>query len=94
MTNLLPARRVRPLAKHRKRSAKGNEIPAKSGEFFYLDDDGNRQDASLHNEILDNPEAEAAVLEDARERMRKEGWSEKDIARLWGDPCRKTRTRK
>jgi hypothetical protein len=64
----------------------GKGLPAKSGEFFYLDDDGNRQDASLHDEILDNPEAEAAVLEGTRERMRKAGWSEKDIARLWGDP--------
>lgn len=34
---------------------------AESGELFYIDGDGKRQDASLHADMLDNnPEADAA----------------------------------
>ena len=29
-----------------------------SDEFFYLDDNGKRSDAALHDEILDNPRAD------------------------------------
>ncbi|MCZ2074048.1 MAG: hypothetical protein LC130_03500 [Bryobacterales bacterium] len=31
------------------------------GELFYVDKDGNKQDAELHEEILNNPEADLAV---------------------------------
>ncbi len=43
----------------------------KSDEFFYVDKDGNRQDASLHEEILAgiSPEGEHAILMDTYNRM-------------------------
>lgn len=33
----------------------------RKGELFYVDKDGNKKDAELHDEILNNPKADMAV---------------------------------
>lgn len=37
-----------------------------SNEMFYVDEDGKKQDAELHEEMLDNPEADAYFREVSR----------------------------
>jgi hypothetical protein len=58
-----------------------------SNEFFYLDENGEKQDALLHNEILDYPEAEAAfAAERIRDAVLKRGMTLEHAMKLYGDP--------
>ena len=56
------------------------------GEFFYLDENGKKSDAALHEEMLNiGPEAEARLLNEARQRAREGGMSEEVIRDLYPD---------
>ena len=52
--------------------------------FFYVDRDGKKQDASLHQELLDSPEAEEAIARAAIERQLEAGMSLEDAVLLYG----------
>jgi hypothetical protein len=60
---------------------------AKSNEFFYLDKDGKKQDAALHEEILAGIDrGDAARLKNAsKQRARKAGISDAMIRKLYAD---------
>lgn len=53
-------------------------------ELFYLDDKGEKQDAALHQQILDNDEAEQALAVMAIERALARGVSPEEAQRLYG----------
>ena len=53
-------------------------------EFFYLDADGKKQDASLHADMLDNPEADAQQRYRAYENALDHGMSQEDADLLFG----------
>ncbi len=76
------------MRRSKKRKLTANHEPARprrQPEPFYLDEKGERHDDGLHDEMLNNPEADAAfqriVIEDARKR----GVSEAAIQRLYGN---------
>lgn len=54
-----------------------------SNEFFYLDENGKKQDADLHDEILDNPEADAVVRAQSLAKLRSQGFTEEEFKRLF-----------
>ena len=56
----------------------------KSNEFFYLDKDGKKQDAALHDEILSQGD-HAAATEIGKEAARRAGLSEAEIAKRYSD---------
>ena len=49
----------------------------RKGSLFYVDEQGVRQDAALHQEILDGEHEDA--LDVTRELLRQDGWSEQEI---------------
>lgn len=51
-------------------------------EFFYRQG-GNKQDAALHEPILANPEADAAISEQAIERAMRRGLTRAQAERLY-----------
>ena len=55
-------------------------------ELYYIDADGKKQDSELHDEMLDNPEAEALSLEYSRALVRSYGFSEDEVELLYGKP--------
>ena len=52
-------------------------------EFYYLDRDGKRRDASLHAEILNNKKARKADRDDAVRRAVAEGLSAEEALLLY-----------
>lgn len=56
---------------------------AKSEELYYKDDDGKRQDATLHNAILKSKSAEEKTRLDTVERGRSRGISEEGLTLLY-----------
>ena len=62
----------------------GNALTRGSIEFFYLDEEGNKQDADLHAEMLDNPEADALCRRRAHARVIANGMSQEDADNLFG----------
>jgi hypothetical protein len=58
-----------------------------SNEFFSLDLNGQKSDAALHGEILDNPEADLANRTDTARRAVVDGMSEDDARLLYGIPA-------
>lgn len=57
-----------------------------SNEFFYRDANGRKQDAELHEEMLDNPQANALGLMQVRAQLRESGKSPELIDRLYPLP--------
>ena len=57
-----------------------------SKEFFYLDAKGRKTDAALHDEILDNPEADFACRLETARRMLADGHAEKVVRKLYDIP--------
>jgi hypothetical protein len=58
----------------------------KGKEFFYLDKDGKRSDALLHEDMLAiPPEVEKKLREQSKQIARECGLSEEAIARLYPD---------
>jgi hypothetical protein len=58
-----------------------------SREFYYLDESGRKSDAALHEEILDNPEADLSTrLQTARQVIADGLFSEVDARKLYGIP--------
>ena len=55
-----------------------------SNEFFYLDDNGKKQDAALHEAILNNPEADKALSEMAIKRAIADGMDPEAARRVYG----------
>jgi len=55
--------------------------------FFFTDKDGNRQDSSLHDELLNNPEVEEATSRAAIEREVGKGTSLEMAVALFGTPA-------
>jgi hypothetical protein len=55
-----------------------------SNEFFYLDKDGKKQDATLHEEILARGD-EATAREIGKEVARRAGLTEAEIATLYAE---------
>ncbi len=53
-------------------------------EMFYVDKDGRKQDAELHEAILDNPEAAAICQQMALKRLKSSGMSEEEAKRWLG----------
>lgn len=53
-------------------------------ELCYLDENGVKQDAALHNAILDNPDAEAVVIAQTRKRLKAQGLSDQVLDVLYG----------
>jgi hypothetical protein len=62
------------------------EVKRLSNEFFYLDADGKKQDAALHEPILDNPEAVRIGKEISARLLQDIGMSEEGIAKLQATP--------
>jgi hypothetical protein len=62
----------------------GNEISGECTEFFYLDAEGNKQDADLYADMLDNPEADALCAKRAHARAIANGSSKEDADMLFG----------
>lgn len=56
----------------------------KQGSELFSVIKGRRQDAHLHGPILDNPEAEEIIMSDYPAKLKKLGFSDKDIARIMG----------
>ena len=56
-----------------------------SNEMFYLDADGRKQDAELHNAILAEGD-ELSVVAATRRRLIAEGYDPETIAYLYPDP--------
>jgi hypothetical protein len=50
---------------------------------FYLDKDGKKQDAALHEEMLNNPEADKWAREASKQRARERGVSEETIELMY-----------
>ena len=65
-------------------SPPGDNIGPESTEFFYLDAEGNKQDADMHADILDNPEADALCRKRAHARVIANGMSREDAVMLFG----------
>ena len=62
-------------------------MPDSSNEFFYIDENGRKSDARLHDEILNSPEGLATDLAQRIEiagKLRAEGVAEKVIQELYG----------
>ena len=55
-----------------------------SDEMFYVDANGVRQDAALHEELLDNPQAEARADEGAIIQALKLGYTREEALKLLG----------
>ncbi len=55
-----------------------------STECFYLDKNGKRQDAKIHEAILDNPAAEKAQAERAIKRAIESGLTESEARDAYG----------
>lgn len=72
--------RLRERRKQNREDAKRAKL-GPSQEFCYVDDDGKRQDADLHNEILDEGEADVAE-EQSRMVMQRAGLSQDQIELL------------
>jgi len=53
-------------------------------EFFYYGPDGQKQDADLHSEMLDNPEADEKQRRPAIVNVIKNGMSREDAELLFG----------
>jgi hypothetical protein len=60
--------------------------PTGGQELYYVDEKGNKQDADLHDEILNNPEAEALGREHSKALARSYGLTEEEIDILYGEP--------
>ena len=60
---------------------KGTTDVGEAREFAVRADDGSLSDAALHDEILDNPEAERSSLLRCRERALAQGMSPEDVDR-------------
>jgi len=54
------------------------------GEFFYVDATGAKQDADLHADMLDNPEADAKWRKIAHKNALERGMSQEDADTLFG----------
>jgi hypothetical protein len=52
-------------------------------ELFYIDDQGKRQDAELHEELLNNPKADAVLLEIMIQSLKDDGWTQEEIDLLY-----------
>ena len=53
-------------------------------EMFYLDDDGKRQDAKLHEAMLDNPAADLKFRALAYDNALANGMSQEDADNIFG----------
>ena len=53
-------------------------------EFFYTDENGQPQDAALHEDMLDNPEADEKQRRRAIVRQMEAGMSREDVELLFG----------
>ena len=62
-----------------------NKNPRVTGnELYYLDENGKKQDADIHNEILDNPAADRKARQVSRELLLAMGLSEETIDKAIG----------
>jgi hypothetical protein len=57
-----------------------------SNEFFSLDLNGQKSDAALHGEFLDNPDADLANRTDTARRAIRDGMDAKSARELYGIP--------
>ncbi len=55
--------------------------------FFYTDEDGNKCDGAMHEEMLNNPEAEALSAQAAIERQLAKGMNLAMAVSLYGTPA-------
>jgi hypothetical protein len=70
---------------------KGSRIPESfrgvcqmsGNELFYIDDQGKRQDAELHEELLNNPKADAVFREIVIQSLKDDGWTQEEIDLLY-----------
>ena len=61
-----------------------------SDEAFYLDSDGQKRDAAIHDDMLDNPEAHRAIQQQAMESAIAEGMDPAVAMRLYGNSLSKS----
>jgi len=62
-----------------------NDINHDCTEFFYLDADGNKQDADLYADMLDNPEADEFCRKQSKARCLANGMSREDADLMYGE---------
>ncbi|MGH9427505.1 MAG: hypothetical protein ACRD2L_14535 [Terriglobia bacterium] len=55
----------------------------KSNEFFYLNEQGERLDAAIHEPILDNPDAEGICKQQSLASLRARGFTEEELGVLF-----------
>jgi hypothetical protein len=58
-----------------------------SNEFFYLDANGRKSDAALHEDILDNPEADLACRIETARGMIADGHDEQNVRMMYDIPA-------
>ena len=57
--------------------------PIRSSEFFYLDENGERQDADLHEAMLQNEQADEEGRASSIQALRALGFTEQELAFLF-----------
>ncbi len=65
-------------------ATKPDDISHDCTEMFYLDADGNKSDARLYAEALDNPEADAKWQKRAKANQIAQGMSQEDADLIFG----------